>query len=55
MKQKIDVLIIFSITAMILFLLLSLGGCGSGGDDTPTGHTSGDDIYTPVEVKLVHR
>jgi predicted aspartyl protease len=54
MKQKIDVLIIFSITAMILFLLLSLGGCGSGGDDTPTGHTSGDDIYTPVEVKLVH-
>jgi predicted aspartyl protease len=54
MKQKINVLIMFSRTVTILFLLLSLGGCGSGGDDTATGHTSGDDIYTPVEVKLVH-
>jgi hypothetical protein len=50
MKQKINVLIMLSITAAILFL----GGCGSGGDDTASVYTSGDDIYTPVEVKLVH-
>ena len=54
MKQKINVLIMFSRTVTILFLLLSLGGCGSGGDNTATGYISGDDIYTPVEVKLVH-
>jgi len=54
MKQKINVLIIFSITATILLFLLSLCGCGSGGDDTPTGYTSGGNIHTPVEVKLVH-
>ena len=54
MKQKPNVLIIFSITATILFLLLSLGGCGGGGDDTPNGYTSGGNIHTPVEVKLVH-
>jgi hypothetical protein len=54
MKQKINVLIIFSIIATILLFLLSLCGCGSGRDGTATGYTSGNDIYTPVEVKLVH-
>ena len=54
MKQKINVLIIFSITATILLFLLSLGGCGSGGDDTPNSYTSGGNIHTPVEAKLVH-
>jgi len=54
MKQKINVLIIFSITAAILLFLLSLGGCGGGGDDMPNGYASGGNIHTPVEVKLVH-
>jgi len=42
------------ITITILLFVLILCGCGGGGDDTPTGYISGDDIYTPVEVKLVH-
>ena len=54
MKQKINVLIICSMTVTILLFLLSLCGCGSGGDDTPTGYPSGGNIHTPLEVKLVH-
>jgi len=54
MKQKFNVLTIRSITVTILLFVLSLCGCGSGGEDTLTPYTSGGDIYAPVEVKLVH-
>jgi len=43
-----------SITVTILLFVLSLCGCGSGGDSTLVPHTSGGDIHAPVEVKLVH-
>jgi hypothetical protein len=54
MKQKINVLIICSMTATILLILCFLGGCGSGGDSTASPHTSGGDVHAPVEAKLVH-
>ncbi len=54
MEHKHNVFIMRFITITILLFVLILCGCGGGGDDTPTGYTSGDDIYTPVEVKLVH-
>jgi hypothetical protein len=54
MKQKIDGLRLWSITVTILLFVLSLCGCGSGGDSAVTPHTSGGDIHAPVEVKLVH-
>jgi hypothetical protein len=54
MKQKIDVLTMPSITVTILLFVLSLCGCGNGGDSTAIPHTSGGGIHTPVEVKLVH-
>ncbi|MEJ2656989.1 MAG: PDZ domain-containing protein [Desulfobacterales bacterium] len=54
MKQKINVLTFFSMTIMILFIPFLLCACGSGGDSTATVYTSGGDIHTPVEVKLVH-
>jgi hypothetical protein len=54
MKQKLNVLIICSMTAAILLILFLLCGCGSGGDSTATPHTSGGDRLAPVEVKLLH-
>ena len=54
MKQKINVLIICSMTATILLILFLLSGCGSGGDSTASPRPSGGDIHAPVEVKLVH-
>jgi hypothetical protein len=54
MKQKINVLKIWSMTATLLLILFLLFGCGSGGDSAATPHTSGGDIHAPVEAKLVH-
>ena len=54
MKQDINGLIFHPIIAAILLFVLSLWGCGSGGDSTATPQPSGGDIHAPVEVKLVH-
>jgi predicted aspartyl protease len=54
MEHKHNVFIMRSITIKILFFLLLLCGCGSDGNDTPTGYISGGNIHTPVDVKLVH-
>lgn len=54
MKQKINVLRMCSMTVTILLILFFLCGCGGGGDSTASVYTSGDNIQTPVEIKLVH-
>ena len=54
MEQDINCLIIRPIIVAILLFVLSLWGCGSGGDSTATPQPSGGDIHAPVEVKLVH-
>ena len=41
-----------STTVTILLFVLSLCGCGSGGDSTATPHTSRGANYTPIVVKL---
>jgi hypothetical protein len=54
MKQKINVLRVCSMTVTILLILFFLCGCGGGEDSTASVYISGDDIQTPIEVKLVH-
>jgi len=54
MKQKIKSLILFVMAVTMLLTLFLLCGCGGGGDSNATMYTSGGDIHTPVEVRLVH-
>ena len=54
MKQGINIMKIFSMTAATLAVLFSLYGCGGGGDGTTTVYALGGDIHTPVAARLVH-